>query len=64
MPEEKNNNGPTDSNAVLRHEDDELEYWSEKFGITKEKIKEALAKGESLTSTFLDHFNFRKKKKG
>jgi len=63
MPVEKINNAPTDDNAALRHEDDELDYWSEKFGITKEKIKEALAKGESLASTFLDHFHFKKKKK-
>ena len=36
--------GPQDSFRVNTHEDREVEYWTNHFGITKEKLREAVQK--------------------
>ncbi|MXN74597.1 DUF3606 domain-containing protein [Burkholderia sp. 4701] len=35
---------PQDGKQVNVHEQWELEYWSNKFGVTKEQLKQAVAK--------------------
>lgn len=42
MPDDKSKTGPADDKRINIHEDYELTYWSNKFGVTKERIKTAV----------------------
>jgi hypothetical protein len=44
MPDDKTKTGPADDKRVNVHEDYELRYWSGKFGVTPEKLKDAVRK--------------------
>jgi hypothetical protein len=44
MSDDKNQRRPQDASRINVNEDYELTYWSEKFGVSKEKLKEAVAK--------------------
>ncbi len=41
--DDKNNRGPQDAARINVNEDYELRYWSEKFGLSPEKLKEVVA---------------------
>ena len=43
MADDLKNRGPADRSRINIHESWELEYWSSHFGVSKEKIKEAVA---------------------
>jgi hypothetical protein len=43
MADDLGNRGPKDRARVNIHETWELEYWSKKFGCSKEKLKQAVA---------------------
>jgi len=42
MSDNKSTRGPADASRINVHEDYELRYWSQKFGVTAEEIKSAL----------------------
>ncbi len=42
--DDKNKRRPQDSSRIDVSEDYELQYWSEKFGVTHEELKKAVAK--------------------
>ena len=42
MSDDKNKTGPADATRVNVHEDHEVRYWTEKFGCTAAKLKEAV----------------------
>jgi hypothetical protein len=42
MSDNKNLNGPQDSSRINVHEDYELRYWSEKFGVSKAELQKAV----------------------
>lgn len=42
MTDNLNRKGPEDPRFVNIHEPWELQYWSEHFGVTKEKLKETV----------------------
>lgn len=42
MSDDLSNRRPQDASKVNVNETWELEYWSKKFGVTKEKLKEAV----------------------
>ncbi|MBF0695591.1 MAG: DUF3606 domain-containing protein [Flavobacterium sp.] len=42
MSDDKNIRGPQDRSRINTSEDYELQYWSEKFGISRERLIEAL----------------------
>jgi hypothetical protein len=44
MSDDLKNRGPADAKRVNIHETWELEYWSKKFGVTKEEFKAAVAR--------------------
>lgn len=44
MADDKSKTGPADSTRVNVHEDYELQYWSQKFGVTAEQLKAAVKK--------------------
>jgi hypothetical protein len=44
MSDDLKNRGPADAKRVNIHETWELEYWSKKFGVTKEELKAAVAR--------------------
>lgn len=41
--DDKNKKGPEDSSRINVNEDYELQYWSEKFGVSREELKKAVA---------------------
>jgi hypothetical protein len=49
--DDKSKTGPQDATRVNVHERYELEYWSKRFGVTPERLKEAVEKaGTSVTA--------------
>ena len=40
--DDKKNTGSPDRSLINVHEDYELQYWSEKFGISRDELKEAV----------------------
>lgn len=44
MPDDKTKRGPADRERINIHETWELDYWATHFGVSKEKIKEAVGK--------------------
>ena len=42
MTDDKTKRRPQDANLISLTEDYEVEYWTEKFGITKERLAEAV----------------------
>jgi hypothetical protein len=43
MSDDKSKVGSPDRDRINTHEDYEVRYWSEKFGVSKEKLKAAVA---------------------
>ena len=51
MSDDKSKTGPQDASQVNIHERYEVEYWSKRFGITPERLKEAVEKvGTSVSA--------------
>jgi len=44
MADDLSNRGPRDRDRVNVHEEWEANYWSKKFGVSKDKLKEAVQK--------------------
>ena len=44
MPDDRTKTGPADASRVNVHEDYELRYWSKKFGVTPQQLKDAVHK--------------------
>lgn len=44
MSDDKSKRGAADRDRINVHEEYECRYWSEKFGVTPEKLKEAVQK--------------------
>lgn len=42
MSDDPNKRGPADRNRIDPHADHEVQYWSEKFGVSKEYLKEVV----------------------
>ena len=42
MSDNKRKTGPQDSSRINTSEDYEVRYWTEKFGVSAEKLKEAV----------------------
>jgi hypothetical protein len=57
MADDKTKRAPQDSNLISRTENYEIDYWTEKFGVSRERLAEAIrAVGHSAdkVSTYLD----------
>ena len=50
MSDDKSKTGPQDASRVNIHERYEVEYWSKRFGITPERLKEAVEKAGTSVS--------------
>lgn len=51
MADDKNVRGPQDSSRIAMNEDYEVTYWTDKFGITREKLQQAVnAVGNSASA--------------
>lgn len=49
--DDKNKKGPQDASRVNVNEDYELQYWSERFNITRDELKKAVAEaGPSVSA--------------
>jgi hypothetical protein len=44
MSDDKTKTAPQDASKINVHEDYEVKYWTKKFGVTPEKLREAVAK--------------------
>jgi hypothetical protein len=44
MSDDKKNRGEPDRSRISLHEDHEVRYWTERFGVTKEQLAVAVAK--------------------
>jgi hypothetical protein len=42
MSDDKTSRGPADASRINVHEDYELRYWSQKFGVSVEQLKAAV----------------------
>lgn len=42
MSDDKTSRGPADASRINVHEDYELRYWSQKFGVTSEQLRAAV----------------------
>lgn len=42
MSDDKNNRGGQDRSRINTSEDYELDYWTEKFGVSRDRIREAV----------------------
>lgn len=51
MPDNKQKTGPQDSLRINTGEAYEVRYWTEKFGVTAEKLKEAVKVVDSSASS-------------
>jgi hypothetical protein len=57
MADDKTKRAPQDGNLISLTEDYEIDYWTEKFGVSRERLAEAIrAVGHSAdkVSTYLD----------
>ena len=44
MSDDKTARGPQDSSRIAMNEDYEVQYWTNKFGVTRERLQEAVKK--------------------
>lgn len=44
MSDDKSNRGAPDRDRIDVNEEYELQYWSEKFGVSRDQLKQAVAK--------------------
>ncbi len=58
--DDKNKKGPQDASRVNVNEDYELQYWSERFNITRDELKKAVAEAGPSVSA-LEEFLKRKR---
>lgn len=50
MSDNKNIRGPQDANRINVNEDYEVQYWTERFGISSDELRDAVMKaGTSVT---------------
>jgi hypothetical protein len=51
MTDDRSNKGGQDQTRISTNEDYELRYWSEKFGVSQERLKQAVQKvGNSVSA--------------
>ena len=50
MADDKSKRGPADAQRVNTHEDYEVQYWSKKFGVTPEALRDAVKKAGPMAS--------------
>ena len=50
MADDKSKTAPQDASRVNIHERYEVEYWSKRFGVTPERLKEAVEKAGTSVS--------------
>jgi hypothetical protein len=55
MSDDKSNAGPADRSRINVHEDYELRYWSDKFGVSHDALKQAVAKVGPVATTVEQH---------
>jgi hypothetical protein len=55
MSDDTSKRGPRDSSRINMNEDYEVRYWSEKFGITKQELSEAVRRAGSMAKDVEAH---------
>ena len=55
MSDDTSKRGPRDSSCINMNEDYEVRYWSEKFGITKQELSEAVRRAGSMAKDVEAH---------
>lgn len=60
MSDNKNIRGPQDANRINVNEDYEVQYWTEKFGISSEELREAVMKAGTSVADVEQYLNKNK----
>ena len=55
MSDDTSKRGPRDSSRINMNEDYEVRYWSEKLGITKQELSEAVRRAGSMAKDVEAH---------
>ena len=56
MADDLKNRGPADASKINVHESWEVEYWTHKFGVTREKLEEAVRAVGTSARAVEEHF--------
>jgi hypothetical protein len=64
MADDKSKRGPRDASRINMHEDYEVRYWSEKFGVSKEELAEAVRRAGSMAKDVETDLQNKKRKWG
>ena len=56
MSDNLSNRGPQDASKINVHESWELDYWSKKFGVTKDELKKAVSEVGTSAKKVEEHF--------
>ncbi|MFZ4874944.1 DUF3606 domain-containing protein [Janthinobacterium sp. Mn2066] len=59
MSDDLTKRGPQDASKINIHEDWELTYWSKKFGVTKEKLSQAVKAVGVNASAVAKHLGYK-----
>lgn len=56
MSDDKSNRGPQDASRIALREDYEVQYWTEKFGVSRDKLEDAVKAVGNSADAVEKHF--------
>jgi hypothetical protein len=59
MPDDPSKAGKADNIRINIEQEHEVKYWSEKFGVSQDQLKSAMAKVGSMAKNVRDHLQHR-----
>jgi hypothetical protein len=59
MADDPKQTGSRDDQRIDVHQDHELAYWSEKFGVSRDELRSAVAKVGPMVKNVRDHLQLR-----
>jgi hypothetical protein len=57
MSDDKNNRGGQDRSRINTSEDYELDYWTEKFGVSRDELRNAVGQVGNSADAVEEYFN-------
>jgi hypothetical protein len=60
MADDLKQTGKADDARINVEQDHEVNYWSEKFGVTREQVRSAVAKVGAMVKNVRDHLQHRR----
>lgn len=59
MADDPRNTGARDDSRINLEQDHEVSYWSEKFGVSRDELRSAVAKAGPMVKDVQAHLRFR-----